>query len=270
MARVFVTGDGRWYDELRAVGYYSEADLEDWILQHAKSIFPDHHVFPFKKDILGQTTPTTKRPDLALVRRDFSDWLVVEVEIESHPISQVVEQVRVFADGDYNLPEVAEYAQKQLRKFCDITASLKRLKKLFSTHAPSVLVIADGPAMKWQEELREAGVDFCAFELYKNVAGEYLYRTFGKYPTVPVEEAHCRPHKTLPNMFEIVGDIQIKKRRKGNRLEVAFDQSLTQWALIEDGGQRYLRFLGASNPLSPTATYGLLRNKSHKYLFVRS
>jgi hypothetical protein len=268
MARVLIAGDERWYDELRAVAYYSESELENWILQHAKSIFPDHFAFPFKKDIFSQTI--SKRPDLALIQRDFSAWVVVEVEVEGHGVNHVLEQTRVFVGGNYNLPEIAEYAQKQLVKFCNKTASLKRLGKLFSEYAPSVLVIAEAPAIAWQQGLKDAGVDFCVFEVYKNVVGQYVYRTLGKYPVVPVEEAHCRPHKQLPNMFEVVGDIEFKRLRKGRQIEVVFDENLTQWALIEEKGQRYLRFVGTSNPLSPNATYGLFRDKSHRYSFVRS
>src|SRR6266849_6113940 len=124
MARI-LHSDGGWYDELRTVAYYLESDLEKWILQHAKSIFPSHFVFPFKKSILGQTSGANKRPDLALLRRDFSAWSIVEVEIEGHELSHVLEQTRVFAEGKYNVPEIAAYAREQLKKTCNQRVSLK-------------------------------------------------------------------------------------------------------------------------------------------------
>src|SRR6266852_3921922 len=110
MARILNAADGQWYDELRAVAYYVESNLENWILQHAKSIFPHHFLIPFKKGVLGKTTPATKRPDLALIRRDFSAWAIIEVEIERHELAHVLDQTRVFVEGNYNAPEMAEYA----------------------------------------------------------------------------------------------------------------------------------------------------------------
>src|ERR1700675_1274988 len=111
MARILIAGDARWYDELRAIAYYGESEMESWILQHAKSLFPYHFVLPFKTDIPSMSTGDRRRPDLALIRRDFSDWAVVEIELERHPLGHVVEQTRVFAEGAYNTPEIAEYAQ---------------------------------------------------------------------------------------------------------------------------------------------------------------
>jgi hypothetical protein len=270
MSRILIADEGRWYDELRAIAYYVESDLENWILQHAGSIFPDHFVFPFKKDVVSQENAAKRRPDLALVRRDFSAWAVVEVEVEGHELSHVLDQTSVFANGNYNAPEMAEYAQKQLKKFCDKTASLKRLTGLFSGHAPSVLVITDVHGNDWQEELNRTGIDFCVFEIYKNIAGHYVYRMFGQYPTVASEEAHCRPHASIPNLLEVIGDFTFKKLRKGRQVEVIYDECLTQWGLVEEEGKQYLRLVGSSNPLSPNASYGLLRDKSYRYYFKRN
>jgi len=270
MARILIAAESRWYDELRAVAYYSESEMERWILQHAKSLFPHHFVIPFKKDVVSRTTATPKRPDLALIRHDFSAWSVVEVELEEHPLSHVLDQTRVFAAGSYNAPEVAEYARKQLKKFCDKTASLKRLSNLFSKHAPSVLVLVDRHATEWQEELSRAGVDFCIFEIYKNVVGQFVYRTYGQYPAVPAEEAHCRPHASISNLVEVIGNFTFKKLRKGGQVEVVYDQYLTRWDLFKEEGKQYLRLVGAANPLSPNATYALFRDKSENYFFRRS
>src|SRR5258708_8060294 len=113
MARILNVADSRWYDELRAVAYYVEKDLERWVLQDVRSLFPHHFGIPFKKAV--SETTAWKKPDLALVRRDVSAWAIVEVEVQGHEISHVLEQTRIFADGDYNAPEMAEYAHKQIQ-----------------------------------------------------------------------------------------------------------------------------------------------------------
>src|ERR1035438_4805539 len=163
MARILTPTDGRWYDELKAVAYYGETELETWIHQHAKSLFPYHYVIPFKKEVASKTTAKTKKPDLALIRNDFSAWVMVEVELEDHQLDHVLKQTRVFLDGDYNLPEIAQYVRDQFQKFHGKHVSLHRLKTLFNASPPAVLVIADEHADDWHKELRKLGVNYCIF-----------------------------------------------------------------------------------------------------------
>jgi hypothetical protein len=267
LARILIAKEGHWYDELRAVAYYVESEIEKWILQHAQSLFPGYFVFPFKIDIVSRTKGLKKRADLALVRKDFSAWTVVEVELREHSKSHVLEQAAVLADGDYNPPEMAEYVRGQLRKFCGKRTSLDRLQKLFSGQTPSILVIADAHRADLQAQLSATGVDFGVFEVYKSVSGQYVYRSFGQYPAVPDREAHCRPHVALPNVIEVIGNFVFG--RSGS-IEVIYDGFLTRWSLFTDGGKQYLRFLGLSNPLSPNASYVLFSDKARRYFFRRS
>ena len=255
---------------LRAVAYYVESDVEKWILQHATALFPNHHVFPFKRDIVSLTGEETKRPDLALIRRDFSAWAIVEVELGVHTLDHVLEQTRVFVNGDYNAPEIAAYAQKQLKTCCNKTATIERLTKLVGTHAPSILVVADTPEIDWHEELKNQGVDLCVFQIYKSVRGLYVYRTSGRYPTVQVQESHCRPLPLRPNLLEVIDEFEFKKLKKRKIVEITYEGYLTRWDLLQDEGKQYLQFVGSSNPLSPTATYRLFKDRAQKYYLGRS
>lgn len=272
MSRILTPADGRWYDELKAVAYYNETELERWIHQHAKSLFPHHYVIPFKKEVASKRTAETRKPDLALIRDDFSAWVVVEVELERHKLNLVLDQTRVFLDGDYNLPEIAQYVREQFWKFHDKRVTLRQLKDLFGSCPPSVLVIADEHAEDWKKELGKLGVQFCIFEIYKNLSGHHVYRIFGEYPTVYAEEAHCRPHPQLPNLIEVIGNFTFAQVGAGGMVDVFYDEYLTQWCLFEEKGKQYLRFVGISNPipLSPANTYGLYRDKFNKYYFKRN
>jgi hypothetical protein len=271
MSRILTTNDGRWYDQLKAVAYYGETELEKWIQQHASSLFPHHYVIPFKKDI-NSPKMGTKRPDLALIRKDLSGWVVVEVELEGHKLDHVLGQTKVFLDGDYNLPEIATYVRDQLSRHHNKQLTLNQLKVMLDSHAPSVLVIADEHAEDWQDELKKLGIQLCVFEIYKSTTGLHVYRVFGDYPTVFAEDAHCRPHASLPNLVEVIGNFTFTGVAPTGLVEVIFEECLTQWSLFEEKGRKYLRFLGKSNPvpLSPRETYRLYRDKSDKYYFKRN
>jgi hypothetical protein len=270
MSRILIAGDGRWYDELKVVGYYTEPEVERWILQHGKELFPHHFTFPFKREVLDQSVSGSRRPDLALITRDFAAWTIVEIELEGHSLKHVLDQTQVFTEGNYNEPKVAEYLRKQLERYCNKRVSLRRLKKLLSETTPSTLVIADALDDQWQVELKKQGVDLGGFEIYKSTRGHYVYRTSGRYPLTIAQETHCRPDRWAPNRIEVMGDFTFTKLRRGRRVEVVYEGILTHWGFVEDRGKKYLQFMGSSNPLSPNETYTLLRDKSHKYYFKRS
>ena len=270
MSRILNPSTSQWYDELKAVAYYSESELERWIHQHAKALFPHHYMIPFKKEVASKRTAEIKKPDFALIRRDFSAWVVVEVELEEHTLDHVLGQTRVFLEGDYNLSEITQYVRDQFKKFHTKDVPLSKLKNLFKSGSPTVLVIADEHAEEWKKELGKLGVEYCIFEIYKNVSGRYVYRIYGDYPTVIASKAHCRPHKSLPNLIEVIGDFTFTQISTEGSVGIFYDEMLTKWTHFKDQGKQYLRFVGKSNPLSPNDTYGLIRDKSNKYYFKRS
>jgi hypothetical protein len=262
MARVLFPDGGIWYDELKAVGYYGESDLERFILQHVTSLFPSFYVFPFKKDVPHRTTGRSKRPDLAMIRRDFKKWGIIEIELAHHNLAHVLDQTECFANGTYNGREVALYVKEQLRKYCQKIAGFDRLRTLIASELPNILVIADADDATWQTSLKNVPADLCVFEIFRSSRGHYLYRTFGGYPTVPVREAQCR-RASLPNLLEIVGRFEFKGRRR--QVTVYHDSTVTRWAWFDDAGTRFLRFLGSANPLSPNTTYRLFADSLDRY-----
>lgn len=267
MSRVLIPGDGAWYHELKAVAYYGESDLERVIRDHVRSLFPDFYVFPYKRDVARRDASETKRPDLAMVRRDFSAWGVIEIELSEKNLTHVLEQTSCFKAGEYNTPETAKYIRGQLRAHCKKMASLGRLQDLITHKLPTVLVIADAHVDAWERPLKQAGVDLCIFQIFKNTRGHYIYRALGDYPIIPAREAHCRRHPTLSNTLEIIGHFEFKRLGKSRQVDVVFDARLTRWTFIEDGGKSYLQFLGRINPLSPNATYSLFADRRNKYYF---
>ena len=267
MARVLIPDDTIWYDELKAVGYYGETELEYFIRQHVTSVFPNFYVFPFKKDVTHSGTGIKKKPDLAMVRHDLKAWGIIEVELYGHKLKHVLAQTECFVEGDYNAPEIAEYMRKQIQNHCNKKVVLRNLEALVAAELPLVLVIADTVIDNWLKPLKKLGVGFCVFEVFKNTKGHYLYRTLGAYPVVPTREAHCRRHGSLPNAVEVIGNFEFKNLINKNQVEIIFDNTITRWVRMQDGGGQYLQFLGQSNPLSPNTTYGLFADKTERYHF---
>jgi hypothetical protein len=267
MARVFIPDGTMWFDELKAVGYCGESELEFFIRQHVTSVFPNFHVFPFKKDVTHSSTGIKKKPDLAMVRHDLKAWGIIEVEVFGPKLKHVLEQTECFVEGNYNAPDVAEYMRKQIQEHCKKKVVLRKLEALVAAETPLVLVIADTLNDNWLTRLEELGVGFCVFEVFKNTKGHYLYRTLGAYPVVPTREAHCRRHRWLPNTVQVIGNFEFNNLIKKNQVEIVFDDTITRWTRMVDRGGQHLRFLGQSNPISPNTTYGLFADKTERYHF---
>lgn len=270
MSRILVPSETSWYDHLKVVSYYGESDFERAIRQHLSSVFADYHVFPFKKDVTTKGRSVTKRPDMAMIRRDFNAWGVIEVELGEHSLQHVLDQTSVFRDGDYNAPEMAAYMRAQLRDFCEKGSSLARITRLLQQELPSILVIADEDLAEWREPLKDAGVGFCIFEVYRSATGRYIYRTSGTYPVAIAQEAQCRRDKWMPNTIEVVGNFAFKgTRRPNNEIDILFDDAVTSWSVFLANGKTYLRFLGSMNPLSPNDSYALQADKRGRHFFKR-
>lgn len=254
------------YHMLKLVASYGESLLENSVLQHVSEIFPDHFVIPFKKDIESTlaTNITKKRPDLAIIDRDFKSWGVVEVEIAGHSLTHVLDQVNVFVTAKYNPLETARYIKTQLELHCRKRVSEKKLEALLIAEQPKVLVIVDEVKEEWRSEIERAGADLCSFEIYKNTKGKHLFRTCGKYPIVPIREAHVRRIPARANVMEIASHFEFKKVSKGNVM-ISYGEIMTAWSVISDSGKQYLQFEGVANPLIGSDNYVILADRNERY-----
>jgi hypothetical protein len=226
MSRVLMPDGPTWYEQLKAVSYYNEGELERFIREHVAALFPSFWVFPFKKDVEHKATGDVRKPDLAMVRRDYQAWGVIEVELSEHNLKHILKQTECFAEGNYNAPEVAKYMRKQIDEHCGRTVVLKKLEELVSSELPMVLVIADAHVEEWLKPLQDVKAALCVFEVFKNANGSFVYRIFGAYPIVQTKELQCRRHASFVNVLEIVGDFAFK--RKKGEVEISFNGVMTR------------------------------------------
>ena len=144
MAQILV--DGMWYEELSKSSLY-EGEYEDLIIRHTNQIFPDYITVPFETTVSDDEG--SKKPDLALIERNYREWWVVEVEMGRHPFNQhVLPQVKILSGAVYGEKE-AEYLCKQ-----DKSLSPDLVLDMMKGAQPQVLVIVDRPRPDWAVELR--------------------------------------------------------------------------------------------------------------------
>lgn len=250
--------NGEWYDELSIVGSYYESEYEQIILSHVETVFPEYYTFPYKRIIYDDKGGTAK-PDLAMIRKDYKEWYIVEVELEKHDFNHVKKQVKIFTNGIYD-KETAEYIQNNQDYL-----NKDKLLTLIKTKQPSVLVIVDGQQNAWVEELEKYKSIMCVFQVFKNAKNELLYRLNGEYPDVFIKHSHCYFEKTMPNNLKIL-EPGILNFKNGEDIEIKYNSKISIWTRIDSNtGEVYLRVRG-SNPANPIGNYILYQDSENKYI----
>ena len=91
---------------------HSEAEFTNALLTKRFELFPEFHVCRF--EVLVEAPYVNKKPDLAIIDKKYTNWWVVEVELNHHPLkNHVLPQVSAFAEGNYNQKH-ADY----IMRFC--------------------------------------------------------------------------------------------------------------------------------------------------------
>jgi len=267
MAKILVPSNECWYDELNTIAYYYEAVYERLIKQHISNIFPDFYAFNFKYAI-GSPGRKDRKPDMALLKKDLSEWWLVEVELGSHPISHVRKQVDVFTNPEYNSYLIRNYIIKNVQLELGFRLNKAKIFDLVSNDNPKVLVLVDDEKTSWVNEISELGALVCIFEVYKNTDGEHAYRIDGKYPIIIVEESHCRYHPSLRNLLEIINPKVLDLRR--NQFEIFYKGKLTNWSLHKSAKKIYLQFVGDFIDLPSDINYVLYKDNKNNLIIKRN
>jgi len=264
MARILVTSDQSWYDELAVITSYYESEFERKIRQHIAYVFPDYHTISFKLKVEAEMREP-KIPDLVMISKEYKDWWIVEVELSGHSLDHVKDQVIVFSEGTYNRFRVAEYISDKCKKEIDIDIDIEKLKELIKNQQPKVLVIVDEPKPEWETKLSKYGTNICVFQVFKNIKGDESFRLDGKYPEVAHSESHCRYHDKMPNMLVVLSP-EILDIHENEDMEINYNGKTIKWKRIDDNGSVFLKLIGGINPVPTNKTYVLFKDAHNRFI----
>jgi hypothetical protein len=259
-----------WYYKLSDVLFYNESQFETMLLQHVRAIFEDFLTIPFKREIKSDTG-VIKKPDLALIRNDFKEWWIVEVELADHSIDIVKQQVNVFLNGDYSdYDGLVDYMVKQIRVHHQSRKiSNARIKRLVKNIVPSVLVIVDSRKEDWEREFRTMNVNVCVMEIYRHNRNRYSYRLAGNYPYIVSKESPCRFERRLINTLQVIEASILDGKKENEEIDISYDGELTKWIVVRDRKKVYLKYIRAGIPLTPTNTFILKMSTRNKFFLER-
>ena len=256
MAKILIKPQHKafWFERLSAVSYYSEAQFEERLLNQSSFLFKDHWVIPFKKQ-LSHTSDAEKttKPDLLFIKKDYTEWILVEAELGSHQFPHVEKQLEVMSNPDFNNAEMLQYIKSKSGYIFEQDFSFDdvKLKKMIDDLKPKVMVIVDETIIKWEADLKRLKVLLCVVQVYKNGENEEIFRLKGEYPKTFTGAIHCRKAKYPANSIEVINWTEaLDGYITGEEIEVYFQDSLTKWNVIINNRKKCIfKCIGPNFPL---------------------
>lgn len=304
VSKIWSRTDKAWYDELRNVARYKEVEFDKTIQAQLEIVFPEYIFVPYSKTIRPFGTTSGSDPDFALIRQDYKEWWIVEVETIGDNLRHVHKQISHFTNGDYNSAEQTDY---MVRK--NPALDYDRLLELTASDNPKVLVIVDDITSEWVEKLGEFNPTICVFKVFINKSGFEMYNISGDYPYIWEDSSFCNfsgrnllelqnPDVLAPQVDkDIVSEVAEAESQSPigvavgedvelgtaepsavtdsdapNQLDsevdiyqISFRGQLSEWRRIEDAGKTFLRPL-RNHPLRATSEFVLKRATANKYI----
>ncbi|EAQ48814.1 hypothetical protein [Leeuwenhoekiella blandensis] len=257
-----VTNTFDWYDEIDPLSFY-EKHFEETFLSKMHEVYPDFIGLPFSLKISTSKGENSK-PDLAMVRKDYKEWYVIEAEMGRHSWDGHVEkQVRVFSTGYYAPKKVAKYMFSKNNSLDSV-----ELEKMIDSIQPKVMVIVNEPKPKWEIEVKKYNSYLSVFQIYKGLNGYELYRISGDTPFIYRDKSHSAFVKGLSNTMEIYTPTFIAEPNETDII-IYFRGKKTKWKVLKDKAKTYIVISGRTHFLQLEKKYILyISNKNEYYLDI--
>lgn len=255
MARILI--DGKWFEQVEP-STFSETELEDRVILHAPSVYPDYYVLPFKQTVESEYGKAV--PDLVFISKNYREWKIVEIEMGYHSFASHVEpQVQRLA--------VAAYGDREAKYLHNSNPLLdfQRTKDLLLKVDPQVLVIVNQPMAKWIKPLAKFGAILAVFELFRSDDDIEVFRVNGEYPTQIIDSiSQCAFHPITPRFLEVQTPNNLNLPRRG-RIKLRFNNCITEWERIDAEGKVWLSPVGR-NPLNARHNYEIFKQSDTSFV----
>lgn len=251
-----------WFQEIEPTSFFSEEDLERSVLLNLQSLFPDFFAVTFKKKLTNTITGLSNTPDLALIKKDYSEWYIIEVELSSHNIKHIEQQISTFYNTNFKQEDVNYLIKKNKGLF-----NPTQLENLILSESPKLLIILNSH----NDEIVDMGNHFncavCIFQMYLDRDGNPFYRLDGDYPIVKTDFCFCTLEKHLPFTMCLndIHFINAHNLKTDNILNISYNNIITKWEISILKTSVYLLCKSNRFPLEPsTKRYQLSYNSSLK------
>ena len=222
-----------WFIEIDPQAFF-ETEFEAVILQNVHLLCPDAVLVPFKQTVFSSEYES-KRPDLALIDKEYRFWWVIEVELASHNLAgHVIPQTRVLVDGRYG----DEHVDALIR--ADASLDRVRLEAMMRGEPPRVVVISNRYHERWERELTAIGVAYSVFNVFRSTLNNDIFLFDGRLPEESGDQITIlTPAKGIPRFFRVhsPGALPVET---GKSLSMLVNGRQTSWRRVDIKNQCFL------------------------------
>lgn len=256
-----------WFQEVAPRSYYNEGDLERAIIHNLEIIFPEYKALPFKKKLKDISRNKENTPDLVMVKKDYENWYLIEVELGGHPVAHVVDQITTFYNCNYS-NDHAQYIYEKSKK----ALNLNKLTNMINSKTPELMVIVNEPKPEWSRELSPFKCKSCVFQIYHNNSGDPLYRLEGEHPLIKTDFCHCKYQNSLPYVIEVLDKSFLDGHNidNGALLEIGFKGKNFRWKREDSGKNVFLICESSGPPLDPLSDRYRLNCNNSTFLIKKN
>lgn len=253
-----ILNDKTWFQEIYPTSFYNEDDLERAIILNLETLFSGYYALPFKKALKNNINGKDKKPDLALIRHDYKEWYIIEVELAGHDIQHIKDQIDTF----YNADITDDHANYMYNKRTDVL-NRDNVIRMIRNHSPKLMVIINENVVEIESSIQEYECLMCVFQVFLDQNNNPIYRLNGKHPLVLTDFCHCKITKNLPFMVEVLDGVFCDTYgvMESSEILISYNDKVTKWCRVDDGRRTFLTCKSTFFPLNPMAsTYMLSYN----------
>ena len=261
MARLLYNDE--WFEEVSSRAHY-EAEFETILEQEAGRLFENYYFVPFKRAVSSEYDPDTRKPDYALIHKEYREWWVVEVELAHHSLrGHVIPQVKTLAN--------AQYADAEVEYLCARNPVLdrNRLGDMCKGRQPRILVVVNAPVPTWHDALREHRAMVAICQIFRSRMNQYVLRINGEYPR-PGHEVltRCVCDATIHRMLHVEAPGALDLETSAIVSLYYCDQE-TQWRRMDTAKEVFLIAL-RDHDLARGTTYEIIRQGDGRLIVRRA
>jgi hypothetical protein len=246
----------QWFERV-SKNSLSEAEFENVIKQNVELVRPKTISINFKKIIFSRFGAS--RPDLAFIKKDYSSWAIVEIEMLHHSLfNHVIPQVRNFVEGRYP-SDLASHLSDQ-------NSELDALKLAEMTKGvpPEVIVIANGFDTNWKIEIERIGATFISFEIFRSpTQTASIFLIDGAEWLQTLQPVSILKQSTLPRFLQVASPATLEWE-PGENFEAVFDGQVLTWERVDTANQVFIRPI-KNLPIQSGESFRLVKLEGGQY-----
>lgn len=218
------------YQKMKSGEHFDEKQLQRLFNYKFQAILPNHTVIYYDKVIESAKNPLHRnKPDFLLWKNDFSEWYVIEVELQNHPTSHVKQQLDTFYNGDYNDADaIANYVASKIPKLDKVGF------KAMIANRPRIMLMADHINCDWREEFKQFDCLYSTLQVYSDEEDNFIYRISGEFPQEYSIYTYCSWDKSISalniDQKKFLNQIGIQD---GNKVRVYYRGEYDEWIYLE-------------------------------------